>query len=144
VALEDTNINCIKNQQIHVLDLNFFSERVITAWKGLAIGTDFRSLARFKSTILAKISLLILSVFSFYFILLFMCVLFSSATLHVHLFMGNCWCICMPCCPVVLLLSSVFFYKSCFLWQINDDDDDDETVVLTHYYAYMTTKKKHR
>ena len=31
----------------------FFSERVITAWNGLAIGTDFRSLARFKNSILA-------------------------------------------------------------------------------------------
>ena len=38
---------------IHVLDLNFFSERVITAWNGLAVGTDFRSLARFKNSILA-------------------------------------------------------------------------------------------
>jgi len=48
-----------------------------------------------------------LKCFSFYFILLFIYVLFSSATLHVHLFTGNCWCICMPCCPVMLLLSSV-------------------------------------
>ena len=31
----------------------FFSERVITAWNGLAVGTDFRSLARFKNSILA-------------------------------------------------------------------------------------------
>ena len=28
-------------------------QRVITAWNGLAVGTDFRSLARFKNSILA-------------------------------------------------------------------------------------------
>jgi len=31
----------------------FFSERAITAWNGLATGTDFRSFARFKNCILA-------------------------------------------------------------------------------------------
>ena len=30
----------------------------------------------------------------------------------------------MPCCPAMLLLSSVFINHA-FLWQINDDDDDD-------------------
>ena len=65
-------------------------------------------ITRFKNSILATDFTAHLKCFSFYFSLLFMCVLFSSATLHLHLFTGNCWCICMPCCPVMLLLSSVF------------------------------------
>ena len=54
-----------------------------------------------------------------------MCVLFLSATLHVHFIHGqllvhlyallSCHAVSVKC-----------FYKSCFLWQINDDDDDDD------------------
>jgi len=53
VALEDTNINCIKKSTNTHVRSEFFSERVISAWNGLAIGTDFRSLARLKNNILA-------------------------------------------------------------------------------------------
>jgi len=39
---------------VQVLDPNFFSERVITVWNGLAEDvTDCRSLAGFKNSILA-------------------------------------------------------------------------------------------
>jgi len=41
VALDDTNINCIKKSTNTRARSEFFSERVITAWNGLAIGTDF-------------------------------------------------------------------------------------------------------
>ena len=58
-----------------------------------------------------------------------LCVLFLSATLHVHFIHGqllvhlyallSCHAASVKC-----------FYKSCFLWQINDDDDDDNDDML--------------
>ena len=47
--------------------LYIITERVITAWNGLAIGTDFRSLARYKNSILATDFTAHLKCFSFYF-----------------------------------------------------------------------------
>jgi len=40
-GIEDTNINCIKKSTNTRVRSEYFSERVITAWNGLAIGTDF-------------------------------------------------------------------------------------------------------
>jgi len=57
-------------------------------------------------------------------ILLFMCVLFLSATLHVHFIHGQLLVhlyVLLSCHAA----SVKCFYKSCFLWQINDDDDDE-------------------
>jgi len=85
VALKDTSTNCIKITSMRVRS-EFFSERVITVWNGLAVGTDFRSLARFNNIILATDFALHPKCFSSYFILLFIYLLFS---LHMYIIHGQ-------------------------------------------------------
>jgi len=77
------NFNCLKTTSTRVRS-EFFSEHIITVWNGLAVVTDFRSLARFKNIILATDFAAHLKCFSSHFILLFVYLLFSFYMYIIH------------------------------------------------------------